>query len=101
MLGMQDTENRTCKFTRDISNVVRQLGEIDAFVLLFKGETNRMTPNIREQIQIFANMFGEDFWRRVIIEITFWSHEPLARRKREKRKKTEAVKKKNWQKILR
>ena len=101
MLGMQDTENRTCQFTRDISNVVRQLGEIDAFVLLFKGETNRMTPNIREQIQIFANMFGEDFWRRVIIEITFWSHDLISRKRREKRKKTEAVKKKNWQKILR
>ena len=101
MLGMQDTENRTCKFTRDISNVVRQLGEIDAFVLLFKGETNRMTPNIREQIQIFANMFGEDFWRRAIIEITFWSHDLISRKRREKRKKTEAVKKKNWQKILR
>ena len=101
MLGMQDTENRTCQFTRDISDVVRQLGEIDAFVLLFKGETNRMTPNIREQIQIFANMFGEDFWRRVIIEITFWSHDPYARRKRKKRKTTEDVKKKNWQKTLR
>ena len=101
-LGMQDTENRTCQFTRDIGNVVRSLGDIDAFVLLFKGETNRLTPNIRQQINIFQQLFGVEFWRKVIIEITFWPHDRISRKKRAKgRKKTEKEKTDNWQKTLR
>ena len=99
---MQDTENRTCKFTKDIGNVVRSLGDIDAFVLLFKGETNRLTPNIREQINIFQQLFGIEFWRKVIIEITFWPHDRISRKRRAKgRMKTEKEKTANWQTTLR
>ena len=38
--GMQDTENRTCKFTREIGQVVRQLGEIDMLSYSY----SRLTP---------------------------------------------------------
>ena len=99
---MQDTENRTCQFTRDIGKTVRSLSDIDAFVLLFKGETNRLTPNIRGQINIFQQLFGREFWRKVIIGITFWPHDGISRRRRAKgTTKTEKEKTENWQTTLR
>ena len=51
--GLQDTNNRTCLYTREIQEAVKQLGDIDAFFLLFKGDTTRLTPVLREQLNIF------------------------------------------------
>ena len=87
--GLQDTENRTCLFTREIGEAVDKLGEIDAFFLVFKGVTTRLTPVVREQLNIFQQLFGKDFWRRTIIQNTFWPHDKKARRRREKNKRTE------------
>ena len=89
--GLQDTENRTCLFTREIGEAVDKLGEIDAFFLVFKGTTNRLTPVVREQLNIFQQLFGKDFWRRTIIEITWWPHDPYARRRRKNNKRTEEI----------
>ena len=87
--GLQDTENRTCIFTREIGDAVKQLGEIDAFFLLFKGDTTRLTPVVREQLNIFQQLFGKHFWRKTIIEITFWPHDKKSRRRRKRNRRDE------------
>ena len=87
--GLQDTHNRTCLFTREIGEAVKYLGEIDAFFLLFKGDTTRLTPVVREQLNVFQQLFGKHFWRKTIIEITFWPHDRKARRRRKRIKRDE------------
>ena len=97
--GMQDTENRTCKFTREIGQVVRQLGEIDAFILLFKADTTRLTNVVKEQLNTFQQLFGKRFWKRALIQITFFSHDKRSRRRRKGKRDMDQIKK-GWEDTL-
>ena len=79
--------------------MVRNLGEIDVFMLLFKGDTTRLTPVVREQLNTFQQLFGRNFWKRTVIEISFFSHDKRSRRRRRKGRSVERIKK-NWDRML-
>lgn len=52
--GLQDTNNKTCLYTREIQEAVKQLEDIDIFVILIKGDTTRLTPVLREHSTYFS-----------------------------------------------
>lgn len=82
--GLGDTLGRDCTNAMNTAAFVKSLNSIHAFVLVIKGSTTRMTPELKEHISRFLEMFGQDFWKRVVIEITFWSHGRRAVRDRKK-----------------
>ena len=70
--GIGDSEGRDCVHAVDIGEQVRRLSPIDAFVLVIKGDQNRFTKALQEQLSFYEELFGHEFWNRVIIEISFW-----------------------------
>ena len=83
--GLEDTEGGDLQLTGDIGQTVRQLGEINVFLVLLRSDTTRLTPVIQKQLNTLTNLFGSEFWKKVCIEITFWRHDTRSRRKRGKK----------------
>ena len=187
--GLDDTQGRTCQFTREIKRSVKELEEIDGFLIVFKGnhlnciwegfkemkeistvwafdfhnltkinfcfdrfppqkpsqfsalpwtypvcltgisspisleapqissspeltqfnqnwnifdkgETTRLTSTVRGQLTTLQEMFGKHFWKKAIIEITFWAHDDRSRRRRKNKRDEKAVRE-TWNEILR
>ena len=70
--GVSDTDGQDCVHGVELGEKVKEWGPIDAFVLIFKGTKNRFTSGLQEQLSFYEELFGQDFWKRVIIEISFW-----------------------------
>jgi hypothetical protein len=82
--GVGDTGGADCTNAMQTATFVKSLNSIHAFVLVLKGTTTRIGPELQNHINHFVEMFGQDFWRKVVIEVTFWSHtnDDKAQRKR-------------------
>jgi len=72
--GIGDSEGRDCVHGMVIAEEVKRLSPIDAFVLIFKGTNTRFTTDLQEQLSFYEELFGQEFWKRVIIEVSFWRH---------------------------
>ena len=70
--GVGDVQGRDCEHGVVISGAVKNLNQIDVFVLIFKGTTSRFTQSLQKQLSFYEEMLGEDFWKRTIIEISYW-----------------------------
>ena len=40
------------------------------FIIVFNGESPRMTLSLKSMIRLFEKMFGNQFWNNVVIAIT-------------------------------
>ena len=70
--GIKDSEGPDCVHGVEIGKIVKEWGPISAFVLIFKGTGNRLTDAIQEQLSFYEELFGQDFWKSVVIEVSFW-----------------------------
>ena len=92
--GAGDTEGRDCQHAKKIFQVVRNIGEIHAFVLMLKGTDNRFSGPIKEQILLYQDIFGKSFWKKLIVEVGWWSHDRKSIQKRIKNQKVDEAKRK-------
>ena len=69
--GIGDSEEHDCLHGVEVGEAVRNLSPIDAFVLIFKGTNTRFTIPLQDQLRFYEELFGWDFWKRVIIEVSF------------------------------
>lgn len=99
--GLADTRGRSSTFTDEIGKAVTSLGEIDLFLLLINSGQPRFTDYLKTQLEIFNNLFGADFWKKVTIQLTYWAHDRRSRRTRKKHRRTEDIIAENWKEILR
>ena len=82
--GVGDSFGRDCTNAMNTAAFVKSLNSIDAFVFLLRGTTTRIGPGLQNHIKRFVEMFGQDFWRKLVIEVTFWSHSRRAARNRKR-----------------
>ena len=80
--GVSDTSGRDCSHGALIAEAVKNLSPIDAFVLIIKGTETRFTQAIQDQLSFYEELFGQDFWKKTIIEISFWRSSAEAREER-------------------
>ena len=82
--GTGDTQGRDCEHGIALAKEIKQIGSIDAFVLLFKGTDTRFSQSMQDQIKLYMNIFGQEMWNNTITEFTFWEHsrKRIQRRKR-------------------
>ncbi|TRY80565.1 hypothetical protein TCAL_04553 [Tigriopus californicus] len=69
---------------------------VHSFVIAFNGESPRMTSSLKSMIRLFEKMFGTEFWKNVILEVTRWSYDERSMSNRESREETEATWTKEW-----
>ena len=51
---------------------------VNTFVIAFKDDENRVTREVADMVMVLKNVFGDEFWNHVVIEITHWSNSKLA-----------------------
>ena len=51
-----------------------ELKYVNAFVIAFKQQDNRMSKSLRSMIGLFQKMFGDAFWENAILEATHWNY---------------------------
>ena len=86
-----------------VSKLKKDVKFVHAFVIAIKStETPRLTLSLREMLNLFTAMFGEDFWDNAILEFTFWDFDSYneGQRLRKVPKVTEESFTKTWNKIL-
>ena len=55
---------------------------IHTFVIVFNGESPRMTLSLKSMIRLFEKMFGILFWENVLLGVSRWSYDPRSIRNR-------------------
>ena len=71
--GIGDSVRSNCELGEALGETVRQLSHIHAFVLVYPGNKRRFDKSTEEQLSFYEEFFGvESFWRRTIIEVSFW-----------------------------
>jgi len=73
--GVGDNLGRDCTHAMNTAAFVKNLNSIHAFVLVIKGTRTRVGQDLKTHIHRFLEMFGQGFWKKVLIEVTFWSHD--------------------------
>ena len=64
----------------------RKTYKVNAFVISFKQNSNRLTHSLRSMLALFQRVFGALFWNNVVLEATNWSHGESAARIRGQQK---------------
>ena len=70
--GVGDAQGRDCTHGEVIAETVKNLSPVDAFVFMFKGTTSRFSQPLQDQLKFYQELFGQGFWRKTIIEISYW-----------------------------
>merc|ERR1719206_948810 len=73
--GMDDSNNRD---TEHIENIIEHLKEgkyINSFVLVRNGQNKRMSNSFKSMLTIFELMFGAEFWRHVVVDVSHIKYE--------------------------
>ena len=50
-----------------------EIKKVSVFVICFKQNDNRLTSSMRSLIKLLSNMFGDGFWKNVMVNVTHWS----------------------------
>ena len=94
----EGTGEDDCRNGIALAEQIKQIGSIDAFVLVFKGSSRRIDKSMHDQIKRYMKIFGPEMWQYVITEFTFWSHSRRYRERRQERGMNEETQHTLWNK---
>lgn len=73
---------------KHIAEMVRELkrqAHVNAFLLVFNSENVRLPAPTRQMMELFRDIFGEDFWRNTLMVFTRWYGDRASIRRRGQR----------------
>lgn len=81
--GLGDSEGRDTKHLANMVVDLKNVRFVNSFVITWNSEENRFSEQLKDTIEIFKQMFGEDFFKNVIICFTkfYTDKESMKRRK--------------------
>ena len=82
--GTGDTEGRDCDHGIALAKGIKEIGSVDAFIVMFKGTNPRFSQPMQDQIHLYLNIFGEEMFNNAITEFSFWSHDKRSIRNRKR-----------------
>lgn len=96
--GTGDTEGRDCEHGIALAKGIKEIGTVDAFIVMFKGTNPRFSLAMQEQLQLYINIFGAEMFENSITEFSYWSHDlkSVKKRKRNRGGLNESVKHQDW-----
>jgi len=62
----RETVEQLVKFLKE------EIKQVNAFVILFNGQSPRFTHGLKSMIKLFENIFGPGFWPNVIFAVSRW-----------------------------
>jgi len=90
--GFEDIQERDADTVESLVDVLKnEVKSINAFVIVFNGQSPRFTYGLKSMMKLFQNIFGAGFWPNVIFAVTRWhySKEDVSRRTETESKWTE------------
>ena len=75
--GFDDTRGKDfdLKYSQDMQQYLKNnYDSINIFLLLIKGSDTRFDDSLEKMLQWYEEIFGKDFWKHVVVEVTFWKH---------------------------
>jgi len=84
--GLNDPQGLDQAIASNIVTLIRdrfQDRNITMFLFLHKHTDNRFNF---KALRMYHYMFGNIFWNHLMVEVTYWSHDPISARRRRKRK---------------
>ena len=71
--GFGDSDGQEPELIDGMVKVLKtEVKETNIFLLLFKGENQRVHSGLHRMLRDLELMFGEKFWSHVILGFTFW-----------------------------
>jgi predicted GTPase len=80
--GVGDAQGRDCPHGEVIAETVKNLSPVDGFILMFKGSMSRFTQPLQDQLKFYQELLGQGFWKKTIIEISYWRSTDNAKEER-------------------
>jgi len=77
--GLGDTECRDEDHMKGIIEAIMEKQHIDLFVWIFRGTDNRFDSRVQGMILMFEKVLGNAFYKNLLIEFTFFRHDPRSR----------------------
>jgi len=83
--GFDDTRGKEYdhKHSQEMQQYLKDnYDSINIFLLLIKGSDTRFDDSLDRMLQWYEEIFGKDFWKHVVVEVTFWKHTAKAKKER-------------------
>ena len=83
--GFDDTRGKEYdhKHSQEMQQYLKDnYDSINIFLLLIKGSDTRFDDSLDRMLQWYEEIFGKDFWKHVVVEVTFWKHTEKAIKER-------------------
>ena len=93
--GGSDEQNKLIKEMMTVLN--NDIKGANALLILMKGSMNRINSGFQKAINDMQNLFGNGFWKNVIIGVSFWQYVPYEIKKRNRKHQDEDWFKNKWQ----
>jgi len=68
--GLNDSEGRDTEHIQNIVETLKEGGFINTFLIVRNGSEKRLNNSYTDMLRIFEMMFGEDFWKHVIFDVS-------------------------------
>ena len=71
--GAGDTQNRDTKNIAEIVVRLKEIGYVNAFLLVLNCEVPRISEEIQDYLRLYIEVFGENFFEHVMLVFTRFS----------------------------
>ena len=73
--GAGDTEGRDYEHAIKMAEMLQDdIDTIHLIIIMFKGTDRRFSASTISLLRLYLEIFGEEMWRNVVIEMSYWGH---------------------------
>ena len=83
IIGLGDPSGCDSQNIAAMVDKLKELCHVNAFLIVFNGQSPRLDEPLRAMLNIFADIFGKGFFSNVILIFTRWEHDDKSERKRQ------------------
>ncbi len=88
--GIGDSEGRDTKHIAKMVISLKQIGYVNTFLIVLNSEEPRFNEQLQQTLQLFIQMFGQDFFKNSMLCFTKYGYDRRSLRERKAGKKSRA-----------
>lgn len=88
--GFGDSDNDDNELITEMITVLKEtIKTANGFLLVFHGQNDRFDASLQQMLRQMQSLFGEDFWKHVVLGVSFWAYDIQSINRRNMTGKTE------------
>ena len=80
--GLNDPNGQDSSNVFNLVTKLKEVKSVDAFIVALNGQCPRLDNGIKDMLLLFKNIFGENFYKNIIIVFTRWSFDKRSQHRR-------------------